>query len=181
MIGYSGVVSGLGLITDFLNTVDERSFSRRGTVHTGGERLTSPGALADWLAEHGLADRTDPVGRADLAAAVALRTALRRSLTGDDDGAAALAEHPLALLPDGSGGLQLAARSGRPWLDAIVETVAVAAARGDWGRVKLCAAPDCRWAFHDTSRSGRGRWCDMNVCGNRHKTRAYRRRHQRAS
>ena len=175
---------GLTVITDFLNTVDERSFSRHGQAHTGGERLTSPKALADWLACHDLADLAVEVGPADLAAAIDLRTAVRQSLSSDgNDGAAvtAMVEHPLALAPDDSGGLRPAARSGRPWLDAIVETVAVAACRGDWARVKLCAAPDCRWAFHDTSRSGRGRWCEMNVCGNRHKTRAYRERHQQAT
>jgi predicted RNA-binding Zn ribbon-like protein len=181
---YDGVVVGLPVISDFLNTVDGRSFSRHGQVHTGGERLTSPQALAAWLADHDLADPAVEVGPADLAAAIALRTAVRQSLSGEgNEGAAAtaFADHPLVLAPDESGGLRLAARSGRPWLDVIVETVAVAACRGDWARIKLCAAPDCRWAFHDTSRSGRGRWCDMNVCGNRHKTRTYRERHQQAT
>lgn len=178
---YSGVVVGLTVISDYLNTIDERSFSRHGQAHTGGERLTSPKALADWLADHELADPAIEVGPADLTAAITLRTAVRQSLSGDGTDGAALADHPLVLAPDDSGGLRLAARSGRPWLDAIVETVAVAACRGDWARVKLCAAPDCRWAFHDASRSGRGRWCEMNVCGNRHKTRAYRERHQQAT
>ncbi|MFD9698271.1 CGNR zinc finger domain-containing protein [Lentzea sp. NPDC059081] len=40
----------------------------------------------------------------------------------------------------------------------------------------MCAAPDCRWAFYDVSRNGRGRWCAMEICGNRQKTRAYRER-----
>jgi predicted RNA-binding Zn ribbon-like protein len=61
-------------------------------------------------------------------------------------------------------------------LDAIVVNVATSVAGGDWGRLKLCAAPDCRWAFYGTSRNGSGRWCSMGACGNRHKTRAYRRR-----
>jgi predicted RNA-binding Zn ribbon-like protein len=61
-------------------------------------------------------------------------------------------------------------------LDAIVETVANSVAKGDWPRVKLCAAPDCRWAFYDVSRNGRGRWCAMEICGNRQKTRTYRER-----
>jgi predicted RNA-binding Zn ribbon-like protein len=171
-------VDALHLVEEFLNTVDERSFSRHGQMHVGGERLTSPGELADWLAERDLADAGAPLGEADLAGAIALRTTLRQSLSGDGDAATAFADYPLQLVPHRSGELRLAARSGRRWLDAIVETVAVSVAQGDWGRIKLCAAPDCRWAFRDTSRNGRGRWCDMNVCGNRHKTRTYRERHQ---
>ena len=168
------------LIEEFLNTVDLRTFSRHGENHVAAEHLTSPQVLADWLVAHDLAVAGAELGPADLSATVALRTALRQVLMGEPDGAAALADHRLGLVADPSVGLRIAARSGRPWLDTIVETVAQSAARGDWQRVKLCAAPDCRWAFHDTSRSGRGRWCAMEICGNRHKTRTYRERHQQS-
>jgi predicted RNA-binding Zn ribbon-like protein len=178
VIAYAGVVAALSLIEEFLNTVDERSFSRHGQVHAGGERLTSAQSLVDWLGEQGLADGGIAVTREDLADVIRLRTTLRQSLAGDFDTATAFADYPLLLAPDRQDGLRLAARSGRAWLDVIVETVAVAVCRGEWRRIKLCAAPDCRWAFHDTSRNGRGRWCDMEVCGNRHKTRAYRERRQ---
>jgi predicted RNA-binding Zn ribbon-like protein len=177
---YGGVVDGLDLIAEFLNTVDQRSFSRHGRSHAGGERLASPGDLAGWLAECDLLAAGAQLRPEDLTAAIALRTALRQSLSGELDAAVAFADYPLHLVHDGAGGLRIAARSGRPWLDTIVETVVLTVGRGDWSRVKLCAAPDCRWAFHDTSRSGRGRWCDMNICGNRHKTRVYRERRQQA-
>ncbi len=167
----------LQLIEEFLNSVDERTFSRHGRSHVGGEQLTSPTALAGWLADRGLAADSVAIEPEDLTAATALRAALRESLVGVPDATAALAGYPLRLAPDHSGGLHIVARTGRPWLDEIVRTVAESAARGDWKRIKLCAAPDCRWAFHDTSRNGRGRWCDMEVCGNRHKTRTYRERH----
>lgn len=173
-------MAALDLIVDFLNTVDERTFSRHGESHVAGEHLTSPQALSDWLAAHEMPTAGVELQPADLTATVALRTALRQVLLGEPDAAAALADHPLRLVPDRPGGLRIAAGSGRPWLDDIVETVAQSAARGDWQRIKLCAAPDCHWAFHDTSRSGRGRWCSMEICGNRHKTRTYRERHRRA-
>jgi len=174
-------VAALDLIEAFLNTVDERTFSRHGESHVAGEHLTSPQALSDWLAAHDLPVAEVELQPADLTATVALRRALRQVLLGEPDAAAALTDHKLRLVPDRSGGLRIAARSGRPWLDAIVETVAQSAVRGDWQRIKLCAAPDCHWAFHDTSRSGRGRWCSMEICGNRHKTRTYRERHRRAT
>ncbi|WP_305784140.1 CGNR zinc finger domain-containing protein [Symbioplanes lichenis] len=166
-------MADLRLIEEFLNTADERTFSRHGEQHVAGDRLTSPAALADWLAAHGLATEG-----ADLSAAVSLRTALRSAVDGQGEATPALAGHPLHLVVDPSGELRIRARSARPWVDVIVETVAQSAARGDWPRLKLCAAPDCRWAFLDTSRNGRGRWCEMAVCGNRQKTRTYRERLQ---
>jgi predicted RNA-binding Zn ribbon-like protein len=171
-------VNGLRLIEDFLNTVDERTFSRHGQAHVAGEALSSPQALSHWLTSHELT--ATALRPADLTAATSLRTALRQAIAGDVDATTALADHPLRLVADPAGELRIAARSGLPWLDVIVETVATSAARGDWKRLKLCAAPDCRWAFYDTSRNGRGRWCDMDVCGNRHKTRTYRERRQKA-
>jgi predicted RNA-binding Zn ribbon-like protein len=173
-------VSTLQLIEEFLNTVDERTFNRHGKSHVAGEHLTSPQALSDWLAAHDLPTAGGRPQPPDLTAAVALRTALRQVLLGERDATTALTDYRLHLASDPAGGLRIAARCGRPWLDAIVETVARSAARGEWQRIKLCAAPDCHWAFYDTSRSGRGRWCSMEVCGNRHKTRTYRERHRQA-
>lgn len=37
--------------------------------------------------------------------------------------------------------------------------------------LKVCATPDCDWLFIDTSKNGRRRWCQMNVCGAREKAR----------
>jgi hypothetical protein len=159
-------VATLKLIEEFLNTVDERTFSRHGENHTGGERLTSPRALATWLHEQGLTEPSEAQHEEDLVAAVGLRTALREGRL----------DVPLRLTSAG-----LRSDSGSPWMDAIVETVAESMARGDWKRIKLCAAPDCRWAFYDTSRGGQGKWCDMAVCGNRHKTRTYRERRSQAA
>ena len=42
--------------------------------------------------------------------------------------------------------------------------------------MKICAAEDCLWAYYDHSKSRTGRWCAMETCGNRHKTRRYRRK-----
>ena len=63
----------------------------------------------------------------------------------------------------------------------IAAIVADCAADGSWHRLRICAAPDCRWVFYDTSRSGAGRWCSMATCGNRDKTRRYRDRRQAAT
>jgi len=39
----------------------------------------------------------------------------------------------------------------------------------DMARLKACATPDCDWLFLDTSKNGRRRWCQMNVCGAKEK------------
>jgi predicted RNA-binding Zn ribbon-like protein len=46
-------------------------------------------------------------------------------------------------------------------------------------RIRRCANPTCVLIFHDTSKGGQRRWCDMTLCGNRAKAIAhYRRRHR---
>ena len=45
---------------------------------------------------------------------------------------------------------------------------------GSWIRLKACR--NCHWAFYDESRNRSAAWCSMQLCGNRLKTRAYRRR-----
>ena len=42
---------------------------------------------------------------------------------------------------------------------------------GAFDRVKIC--PNCNWLFLDGSRNGSRVWCDMAVCGNRHKARRH--------
>lgn len=41
----------------------------------------------------------------------------------------------------------------------------------DFRRIKEC--PRCGWLFLDTSKSGKRKWCDMNVCGSREKSLEY--------
>ncbi len=169
----------LVLVEHFLNTFDERTFSRYGTQRVVSDELASMDAFAAWMAAHDLLGPGQQLRPADLAAAVSLRTALRDALVGDGvDAAPPLAGFKLCLVSEPSGQLRLTADGVARGVDVIVETVAVSVADGTWGRLKLCASADCRWAFYDTSRSGRGRWCSMEVCGNRHKTRAYRQRHR---
>ena len=187
--GTTAVPPALVTLEDFLNTLDERSFTVRGTRHPGGDELATAAALAGWLAGRGLipagTQPTDP----DLAAAHRLRDALRgalaaRASSGWDgragaNGALAGLTLRVELGADGTPRLFPVAGTGvSAALARLAATAALAEADGSWQRLKTCAAPDCRWVFYDTSRSGAGRWCSMRVCGNRDKTRAYRQRHR---
>ena len=64
-------------------------------------------------------------------------------------------------------------------LARLAEIVAREVSQGDPDRLRVCANDECRWVFHDTSRSGRRKWCDMASCGNRAKAARHRAR-QRA-
>ena len=44
-------------------------------------------------------------------------------------------------------------------------------------RLRVCTGTDCGWVFIDTSKNGKRRWCDMEVCGNAAKARRFRKRH----
>jgi predicted RNA-binding Zn ribbon-like protein len=51
----------------------------------------------------------------------------------------------------------------------------------DLSRTRRCAGHECGWLFHDTTKNGTRRWCEMRVCGNRAKVRAARARRKSAS
>lgn len=82
---------------------------------------------------------------------------------GDDRRPPGIAISPTATLPE-----RAVARLAECYLTA----------RGgkDWPRLKACAAPDCRYAYLDTSRNRSRRWCEMAYCGNRAKNRTWRAR-----
>jgi predicted RNA-binding Zn ribbon-like protein len=48
--------------------------------------------------------------------------------------------------------------------------------KGHWERLKACREHTCEWAFYDHTKNRSGAWCNMQVCGNRAKARAYRER-----
>ncbi len=168
--------NGLDLVIDFVNTLD---------LEKHEETLADPAALAAWLAERGLLPAGKAVSAADLRDAVALREALRVAMlahNGGEPDAGAVARMD-EVARRGRLGVQFAADGARlaPAADgsagalaALLVPVATAMQDGTWERVKGCRADECHWAFYDFSRNRAGTWCDMAVCGNREKVRAYR-------
>jgi predicted RNA-binding Zn ribbon-like protein len=53
-------------------------------------------------------------------------------------------------------------------------------ASDDAARIHVCAAPDCGWVYVDRSRNGLRRWCQMETCGTREKSRRRYRRERRS-
>ncbi len=168
----------LDLVIDFVNTFE---------LDTGEEALQDPARLSSWLAERGLLAQGERAGAEDLGRALELREALRRTMLANNGGPAA--EPQTALLEQAArrGELSVHFRGGASLLEpcvdgpdgalaALLAPVAEAMSDGTWARVKACRADDCHWAFYDFSRNRSGTWCDMAVCGNREKVRAYRAR-----
>jgi predicted RNA-binding Zn ribbon-like protein len=128
--------------------------------------------LPDWLAEHGLA-RHERRARA-------LREALRALVLANNG--IALGEEALATVNASAKrvSLQIAADASvsvttdGDQLDRVVAIALQAMLDGSWSRLKACR--NCRWSFYDNSPNRSGTWCSMQLCGNRKKTRAYRRR-----
>jgi predicted RNA-binding Zn ribbon-like protein len=139
-------------------------------VHSGAEWLP------EWLAERGL-------GRGELPRARRLREALRALVLANngiplDDGpleAVNRAAARVSLRVEGPGRLRVT--TGGDALDEVVAVALGAMLDGSWSRLKACR--NCSWSFHDYSPNRSATWCSMQLCGNRTKTRAYRRRRSR--
>jgi len=166
----------LRLVQLFVNTVDHEH---------GAEWLPTPAALAGWLAERGLPVAEEP-DAAGLERAHALREALRTLLRANALGgetrdavrtvneAAAAAGLRVELDESAAPRLAVDGAGVDAALGHIVLVVVEAMLDGSWSRLKACR--QCGWAFYDASRNRSATWCSMRICGNRTKTRAYRRR-----
>ncbi|TCR65385.1 CGNR zinc finger domain-containing protein [Bosea sp. BK604] len=65
-------------------------------------------------------------------------------------------------------------------IEAVLGPIALSAlsmlTQQDLARVKRCEGEHCGWLIFDTTKNRRRRWCEMEVCGNRAKIRAFRAR-----
>ena len=170
----------LRLVQSFVNTVD---------LENEREWLGDPATLAAWARERNLASARTRFTRRDLRQALELREAFRALLAANRDrkrDAAALAVLTNAAR---AGRLSVVFVGGAPRLEPeaggidglcgeLVSVAVTAMLDGSWERLKACR--NCRWAFFDESKNRSAHWCSMSLCGNRLKTRAYRRR-QRAA
>lgn len=192
------VFIGERLWLDFINTDDVR----RGTRV---DALRDFNTLVHWLEEAQVLDaeraagmrrraRQQPAGAtAALADARRVRAALRalaeRGAVAEDVRRGVVAEIN-RVLGRSAGTRRLDARGDGSFVrsfvpvgDAfaglmipLVESAADALVLGELSRVRRCADPRCPRVFHDSTKNGRRRWCDMATCGNRAKAARHRRK-----
>jgi predicted RNA-binding Zn ribbon-like protein len=171
----------LVLVQAFVNTVAEEGQFR-------WEAFADPDSLRYWLVRNGLLDEDEAVGEADVIRAKEIRKGIRSLLAANNggevdsgaletlNGAAERAALVVRFGPDGRAALETGAGGVDGAVGRVLEAVYTGMEEGTWDRLKTCANGHCGWAFYDRSKNRSGRWCSMDVCGNRAKTRAYRRR-----
>lgn len=172
---------GAAIATALVNTLPE--------IHRGGDALPGPRELDRWLAEQELR-LGEPAIPADVHAVHQLRAELLATITAPD--AATLASRagrltttnglgPALLLDaDGRWQWQVSASPGAGTASrlALITATGILATLQSLGhgRFRECSSPICAGVFIDTSRAGRRRYCQPEVCGNRINVAAYRAR-----
>lgn len=190
------------LCLDFVNTVSSRDEAE------GREYLNQYQDLVAWARHAQICTDREAAGLLDRAArypgqaatalgqAVALRETIYRILAATIEGRAAARRDLVALnaaLREASSRLALTPSANRfewTWvpdedrLDQILWPIVRSAAdlmtSMDLGRVRQCAREGCDWLFIDLSKNQSRRWCTMNVCGSRVKSRRYYHRKKQA-
>jgi predicted RNA-binding Zn ribbon-like protein len=185
---------------DFINTLEiEKGHPK--------DHLATPRDAVGWLWRHDLLHRdmvedelrrfrdTPPDGERVLRKVRRVRTAMRELVDATVEGRPpaldqleevnrALRTHYVYELVPATDGVHLGHRHvGDPVdgaLARLAESIARELSQGEAERLRICENDTCRWVFHDTSRTGRRKWCDMATCGNRAKAARYRERRKAA-
>ncbi len=166
---------------DLVNSEQWDGFGRR------TEHLDDPDWLDDFRARYGWDAGDDAPPLADLRRMrAAVRAIVEATISGDAWPAADLAVVEAALAAPatrvlrrdgGRVGLALSpVEPGWRWAMAEIAASAVEMLETAPARIKTCANPGCRWAFHDRTRGNTRRWCNDLTCGNRDKVRRFRER-----
>jgi predicted RNA-binding Zn ribbon-like protein len=170
----------LELVRQFVNTRD---------IEEGSDELHSPDALLSWFARMDmLYEDGAAADEKDLERALALREGIRSLLltnNGEEVEPTRISELIRAIESvclrvrfndGGSPTLEPESYGVSGALGRILAAVVLANEVGTWGRLKVCTNDACQWAFYDRSKNRSGKWCTMEVCGNRMKARTFRQR-----
>jgi predicted RNA-binding Zn ribbon-like protein len=181
-LGDKAAPPALQSVQAFVNTLD---------VDEGTDLLEDLAGARVWLGDAGLLGARGTLNQAQLSELRELRGSLRKLLlhnNGEPRPTAAdlkplrtlIAARQPQLAVDRLGNFEFEAAPGSDVRDVMVGLLVAirdAQSNGTWQRLKICRNSECLWAFFDRSRNRQGVWCDMAVCGNRLKNRAFRARH----
>ena len=158
-------------------------------AHTGGDEFATAGQMEAWMRRRRLLTPAKRIAARDYRRALDLRDALHNLLgrspqdrRQDSDAArrrtTASRNFPLTLVVADEGSVTLQAAQGSSALGSVLAEVYGLAKTDRLARLKTCASEECRWIFFDRSKPANRHWCSSNLCGNRQKTRTYRRKHR---
>jgi predicted RNA-binding Zn ribbon-like protein len=170
----------LEVVRRFVNTRD---------IEEGSDELDSPDSLLRWFADMELLDEDSAAAdEKDLERTLVLREGIRSLLLandGEEVDSARISELNRAARSvcltvrfddDGTATLEPESLGVSAALGRILAAVVGAIEEGSWVRLKVCTNDACQWAFYDHSKNRSGKWCTMEVCGNRMKARTFRQR-----
>jgi predicted RNA-binding Zn ribbon-like protein len=177
----------LALLYEFLNSVDLRTYVEKGVQHVPSDELGEPAQLEKWMRERGLLASGESITLADHRRALELRSTLRTFLQILPNSASTVREraedlnrasnsYPLVVKVSKAGTLKLQPAHGAYGLGQVLAQFYALAETGRLHRLKMCSSDECHWVFFDRSKPGNRRWCSSFLCGNRQKTREYRKR-----
>jgi predicted RNA-binding Zn ribbon-like protein len=155
------------------------------------DRIGTKEMARAWLRQKRLVAPGDSVSDADVARLRELREAIRALVIANHGGRPEAGatevvrrvsrEAQLSVAIDETG--RTALEATRRGVDGAVATLLgilhEAQLTGQWPRLKGCR--QCGYAFFDRSKNRSAAWCDMSICGNRTKNRAYYRRRRSAT
>ena len=157
------------------------------------ERIPDPENLARWCVEGRFLPVLPKISAPELVSLRLLREAIYRAACAVRQSRKPLPEDVATvnawaargtlvpeLSPDGRSADWKSERTLSPVLATIARDAVDMLTRTPPARIKLCADPTCRGLFVDESRPGKRRWCSMNFCGNRAKSRTFARRHRQS-
>ena len=155
------------------------------------DRIGTPERARAWLRQKRLVGPDDRVSDSDVARLRELREAIRALAIANRGGQPATAATDVIRKASAAALLRFAMdNTGRTALEpesrgvdgavaALLGILHNAQITGDWPRLKACRK--CEYAFFDRSKNRSAAWCDMSICGNRTKNRAYYRRRRTAA
>lgn len=175
--GRASAPGDLELVQAFVNTND---------IEGRHDRVGRPDLMRRWLVEQRLLERHDPLDESGFVRLLEVREALRQLAAANN----AAPPDPQAIetlnraafrstavdFTSDEGNVRPIGEGADHVIGQLLAVVLGSMRAGRWDRMKVCRRDACRWVFYDHSRNRSSSWCSMAVCGNRAKTRAYRRR-----
>jgi predicted RNA-binding Zn ribbon-like protein len=181
------VPEDLALLYEFLNSTDLRTYVEKGVQHVRSDELETPAQLESWMRKRKLLKTGDRLSTPDHRRALELRSTIRAFLQLPPASRATARQraeclnrvscsYPLVVRVAETGTLRLQAAQGGIGIGQVLAELFALAQNSHLDRLKMCDSEECQWVFFDRSKPGNRRWCSSLLCGNRQKTRDYRKR-----
>jgi hypothetical protein len=175
---------GLGLVQDFLNTVNVQEYGPDLLADTALARDWAAAAVRTWSLLRGVDAEPPTLNDADLSRLRALRDTIAKMVAGEPPDQTAAVSATFELSDTGEVRLEPSGGGWRWLASALWAEIMLGQQDGTWRRVKRCHNHTCGSTFYDRSKNNSGVWHDVKTCGNvanLRASRARRRERERAA